>query len=266
MNISGLYIYPIKSCAGVALSSMRLDELGAAYDRRYMLVDGQGGFVSQRRYASLVHIAVQPHDSGWQIMLPDQSARILPFVGSTQLASTVTVWRDTFAAYDQGDEWADFFSGFLAAKVRLVYADMAVARQIDRNYCQQERRVGFVDGFPLLIANENSLQVLNDGLAISIGIERFRPNIVISGAPAFAENRWQKLRSGSIGLSVVKPCSRCVIPTINPRTARKEKAVWQMLEQHCQGADGQVYFGQNVIHDSNGELHLGESITVLSEE
>jgi uncharacterized protein len=118
--------------------------------------------------------------------------------------------------------------------------------------------VSFADGFPLLLTNESSLAVLNEKLKNPVDMLRFRPNIVVRGAAAFAENAWKTLHARDIELHVVKPCSRCVIPTINPQTAQKEPAVWKALDLLCKGDDGKVYFGQNVIHQSTGVLTVGD--------
>lgn len=258
--ISGLSIYPIKSCAGIALDTMLLDELGATYDRRYMLVDEQGQFITQRQYARLVHVDIESHQQGWLISLPGVGAKVLPLEGSTLQTMKVTVWSDTFPAYDQGDEWAALFSSFLGKKVRLVFSSVNTARRIDAQYSREARPVSFADGFPLLLANESSLAVLNNALENPVDMLRFRPNIIVRGAPAFAENQWQVVHTQNVGLAVVKPCSRCVIPTINPQTAQKQPAIWRVLELFCKASDGKVYFGQNVIHQSNGVLTVGDTL------
>lgn len=266
--ISGLYIYPIKSCAAIAVDSMMLDELGAANDRRYMLVDEYGQFLSQRQCPQLVHVQVRFHAEGWQVTLPAGNSRILPREGLMQDQVAVTVWSDTFSAYHQGDEWAGFFSDFLGKKVRLVFAANNTARRIDPRYCQTVQPVSFADGFPLLLANEQSLHVLNTQLHEPIHMLRFRPNIVVRGAAAFEENSWLHLRTRHEGnalldLAVVKPCSRCVIPTINPDTAKKQPEVWKALAALCKGEDGNVYFGQNVIHNSIGRLSIGDELQIV---
>ncbi len=258
--ISSLYLYPIKSCTGIAVDSLSLDILGAANDRRYMLVDENGNFITQRQHAELIHVDVAIHVMGWMITLPNVGAKILPLQGIVLKIMTVNVWSDTFSAYDQGDDWAGFFSQFLGKKVRLVFCHLNTARKIDSEYCKTERAVSFADGFPLLMCNENSLQALNNELESPIDMQRFRPNIVITGASAFAEIEWETLDAGNLELAVVKPCSRCVIPTINPQTAKKEPAVWQGLIKLCKGEDGKVYFGQNLIHQANGILKLGDEL------
>jgi uncharacterized protein YcbX len=260
LYISKLYIYPIKSCAAIAVNTMPLDTQGAANDRRYMLVDESGQFITQRQYSRLVFVNVEAHQQGWLITLPDIGVKILPLHGVVNQSIRVKVWSDTFDAYDQGDEWADFFSSFLGKKVRLVFSHSNTERRIDPHYCKTARPVSFADGFPLLLTNESSLAVLNERLENPVDMLRFRPNIVVKGAAAFAENAWETLHAPHIQLSVVKPCSRCVIPTINPHTAKKEPAVWQALEAFCKGDDGKVYFGQNVIHKSTGILTVGDAL------
>lgn len=264
VTISGLYIYPIKSCAGIAVDSLHLDAMGATHDRRYMLVDEQGVFVTQRQQAALVHIGVAVHEQGWMITLPDIGEKVLPFQGVSQQPTPVKVWSDTFVAYDQGDEWAALFSCFLGKPVRLVYTGLQTERQIDAAYCETARPVSFADGFPLLLANESSLRVLQEylmgKLESPLVMMRFRPNIVVKGAGAWAENQWKQLHINVLVLSLVKPCSRCVIPTINLQSANKEPVIWKALETFCKADDGKVYFGQNLIHQSNGILRIGDEV------
>jgi uncharacterized protein len=118
LSISKLYIYPIKSCAAIAVDTMHLDAQGATNDRRYMLVDELGQFITQRQYSQLVYVKVETHQQGWLITLPGVGEKKLPLQGIVHQAIKVNVWSDTFDAYDQGDEWADFFSCFLGQKVR----------------------------------------------------------------------------------------------------------------------------------------------------
>lgn len=262
VSISQLWVYPIKSCQGVQVDTLLLDALGAADDRRYMLVDENGVFVTQRQFASLVLISIIRHEQGWLITLPDGLSRVLPAVGLTEQIVDVVVWGDSFSAFDQGDQWAQFFSIFLQRNVRLIYTDSHTSRCINNQYSPEKRQVNFADGFPLLIVNKSSLDLINQHLDIPITAERFRPNIVVVGAPAFAEQAWKILIADDVMLALVKPCSRCVIPTINLSTAKKEKRVWQVLEQLCKKEDGAVYFGMNVIHSNNATLSIGQCLTI----
>ena len=264
LTISQLMIYPIKSLAGVALDVMPMDALGAQYDRRYMLVDAQGQFVTQRHYPEMALAQITACEGGWMIRLPHEEARFLPHEGRCEQACSVTVWRDTVQAFDQGDAWATGFSEWLGVPLRLVYLPTENVRRIDVDFCPEPRFVGFSDGFPLLLANAASLAAVNDVLSQPITMQRFRPNIVVHGAKAFAEDDWQSvITAQGQCLQLVKPCSRCVIPTIDPLTAIRQPAVWQALKKLRQAEDGNIYFGQNAIAQTMTALTVGQSLTVL---
>lgn len=262
VTISQLYIHPIKSFPGLSVNSLTLDSLGAINDRRYMLVDENGKFITQRQYASLALIELKQHDQGWQIRFPECEPKLLPFAGTIHSERQVTIWNDSCKAFDQGDEWAAWFSDKLDKPVRLVYTPENINRRVDPDYCPENRHVSFTDGFPLLVTSESSLEAINEELKQPITMQRFRPNIVITGADAFAEDNWYALKSENNEFQLVKPCSRCVIPTINLQTAGKEKAVWQALQQLRQADDGKIYFGQNAIHQHEGELHVGDQLLI----
>ncbi len=261
--ISQLFVYPIKSFPGLSVSSLTLDSLGAINDRRYMLVDESGKFVSQRQHANLALVSLEQHVDGWQVKFPESEPRILPVEGQIEQLINVTIWSDSCEVYDQGDDWAEWFSAALGKPVRLVYTPKDIQRRIDPDYCSQDRHVSFTDGYPLLVTSVSSLQEINSHLDISITMQRFRPNVVVSGSNAFAEDNWQYLKSSDNELALVKPCSRCVIPTINLETAQKEKVVWQTLQKLRQAEDGKIYFGQNAIHQHEGVLHVGNRLEII---
>lgn len=260
--ISALFIYPIKSMAGISLSSMAFDALGAEYDRRYMLVDKSGQFISQRKYSQLALASITYEIDCWGVSIPQYGEKQLPKKGELQNEVAVQVWGDNFKAFDQGDIWAQWFSHWLGEEVRLVFIAEEKRRRIDVNYCEEERYVGFADGFPLLLCNEASLQALNTELEKTITIDRFRPNIVVSAKTmkAYEEDSWKTLAAENNAFDIVKPCSRCVIPTINIKTGETEKAVWQALSNKRKFDDGQVYFGQNIIHRSINSIAVGEEV------
>ena len=263
LEVSELNIYPIKSFNAVAVNAMQMDSLGAKYDRRYMLVDGAGAFISQRRFSHLCLADISDDGDSWLVSLPNLGAKNLAKIGSTDSLMKVQIWSDKLSVFDQGDSWAFWFSQFLGEAVRLVYIDETVQRLIDRDFTQHARLCSFVDGFPLLVCQQSSLVAINERLKKAVTMQRFRANIVISGGCSFAEDDWQCLSISEQVLDIVKPCSRCVIPTINPNTGQKEKELWQVLSKLRKAADGNVYFGQNAIHGNIQSIHLGDEVAVL---
>ncbi len=257
ISISGLCSYPVKSLAAEPVDSLSFSAMGAWADRRWMLVDVQGKFITQRQYPSLCRIMASSSgeegaclelrclDSGQTLTVSAEGLKAGAVV-------SVQVWSDTVFALDAGDEAGAWFSERMAKPVRLVYFSKDYHRQVDPAYAQLGDGVSFADGFPVLLANMASLAVLQAeldqrGWNDTLSMWRFRPNIVIDGADAFAENHWRRVGINGIALELVKPCSRCAIPTIRPSDGRRQKEVFQVLRKHCLADDGEVYFGQNAL-------------------
>lgn len=260
--LSQLYCYPVKSLAGLSLSQSAVEPFGLQYDRRWMIVETQSGdFMSQRRYPQMTLIQVEQHQQ--YILLRDWEERTLqvetPF-GDQQ--REVIVWGDHCQAWDAGDEAADWLSKLLQYDCRLVYFPDDGLRQVDPVYAQANDKTAFSDGFPLLLISQDSLDDLNRRMDEPVGMMRFRPNIVVSGCGAFAEDRWKRIRIGDITMRVVKPCSRCSIPNVNPITGKREKEPMSTLNQYRR-QDGKIFFGQNVIADQMGEIAVGMPVEIL---
>ncbi|NRB42011.1 MAG: MOSC domain-containing protein [Pseudomonadales bacterium] len=267
LTITDLCIYPVKSLPGLSVQHLNFDALGAVHDRRYMLVDDAGKFVSQRQFAPLCLVKLTAVDAGWVIRLPMdgiEPEKVLPFIGVQDALKVVQIWEDEVSVFDQGDEWADFFTRYLQATVRLVYLPDTGLRRIDTQFCKEKRHVGLADGFPLLLTTQESLQAVNEILNDNIDMARFRPNIVVAGGAAFAEMQWTALhcQPDENTFLLVKPCSRCVIPTINPKNGSKQPQVWKALKQLCSGDDGNLYFGQNMIHQNRSAIKVGDSLLI----
>lgn len=263
LTVSELAIYPVKSLGALAMSRLRFDSFGPAGDRRYVVVNRAGRFVTQREYPRMTLI---------QIAL---NARTLEFSAPTMLAFSlavssvddgsrdeIVVWRDRVAARDMGDAIAAWLSAYLETELRLYYMPDDSARAVDPAYGKAGDRVSFADGFPVLLLGAASLAEFNRALPEPIESLRFRPNIVVAGAEPYAEDAWRRVLIGALEFDVVKPCSRCVIPSIDPRTAQKQPLVAQTLAR-LRRRDNAVYFGQNLIARGVGEVALGDAVTVI---
>ena len=234
-------------------------------DRRWMIVDAASNhFVTQREQhrLCLIHVAL----SGDALTLT--APTLEPLQVSQQQSHNgdkrqVKVWQDWVEGVDCGDLAAQWLSDFLGSAVRLVFMADDCHRLVDQHYAGNAERVSFADGFPLLLVSESSLDNFNQHLQSPIDASRFRPNIVVSGCTAFAEDQWQKIQIGPLSFELVKPCSRCVIPSIDPKTGGKQVAVSQALAKHRR-RDGAVYFGQNLLAKQHGILSVGDRLTVLS--
>ena len=266
MTLSQLAIYPIKSTAQITLSSATMGAFGLDNDRRWMLIDSNGFMLTQRKHPKMCLIQCHLENAQLRVSAPNMPELKIPREGFTKDAGErikATVWDDVCEAYFCGTAAAEWFSRFLDTSARLVYFPENELRQVDLNYAKQGDITAFSDGFPYLLITQASLDDLNARLQNPVEMRRFRPNLVISGSEAFAEDHWKKIRIGDITLNLVKPCSRCVIPSINPDTAEKSAEVVKTLADYRM-RDNKIFFGQNVIAENTGELAVGMPVEILA--
>lgn len=261
-TISRLFIYPIKSCQGIEVSQYKLDAFGPRFDRRWCVVDEQGKFITQRQTPCMALIATRIENTTLVISAPGMPELIVTYASHATLSESVTIWSDHCQAAPTSSEADQWFSDFLQRPCRLVAAPENFYRPVDPSFASNVDRVGFADGFPLLLVSQGALDLLNTKLASPVEIERFRPNVVIANSQAHEEDHWQGFDVGHIGFRVVKPCARCAIPNIDPSTAKKSVEPMKTLATYRRGADSQIYFGQNIIHNAAGMIRVGDNINV----
>lgn len=261
LRISELYIYPVKSCRGIRLNISELDLFGLKNDRRWMVVDAEGVMLTQRKLSRMCLIQPELTPSGLSLVAPLMENLIVDVPGKNTTRN-VSVWDDVCEAYDAGDDAARWLSTFLETECRLVYYPEDGFRQVDETFAQQGDKTAFSDGFPLLVVSQASLDDLNQRMSKPVSINRFRPNIVIEGCAPFAEDEWKIIRVGNINLRIVKPCSRCVIPAINIETSEKEDEPTRTLASYRR-RDNKIFFGQNVIADSTGEITTDMTVDLI---
>ena len=261
-TIARLFVYPIKSCAGVELPEVLLTETGLEFDRAWMVVGADGVFVSQRELPRMALIRPQMKQMEMVLRAPGMLALHIAF-DRVEKPVRVKVWRDEVAAYDMGDIAAQWFSDFLSEPgkpqtLRLVRFDPEHKRLSNMTWTKGvEAPNQFSDGFPLLVTSEKSLDELNEKLAAAghaaVGIERFRPNIVLAGVEAQDEDRVETMHiataEGGARIEPAKPCPRCPIPDIDPATAISTPEVGDALRSYRANArvDGAITFGMNCI-------------------
>lgn len=260
--LSQLAIYPVKSLRQIALNKARLEAFGLEHDRRWMVVDSQGVMLTQRKLARMCLLQPLITASGISIASPSGNVLLVDIPRGEQQCQ-VKVWDDVCRAYDAGDAAAKWLSDYLETECRLVYFPDDELRQVDLGYAQPGDRTAFSDGFPLLLISEGSLDDLNQRLAAPIPMARFRPNLVVKGCEAYAEDQWRKIRIGEIEFELVKPCSRCVIPSIDIYTAERSDEPTRTLLSYRK-RDNKIFFGQNVIARNTGMLHAGMSVEILA--
>jgi uncharacterized protein len=270
--IARLYVYPVKSCAGIELREALLTETGFDLDRAWMVVDEHGDFVSQRELPRMALVRPQIRVSDVVLRAPGMLALHLQ-IDTVEEPVKVRVWDDEVQAYDMGAIAAQWFSDFLGRKLRLVRFDPDYRRLANLEWTGgAEAPNQFQDGYPLLVASTASLDLLNAKLAAAghaaVGIERFRPNIVLSGLEAHDEDRLERIRiaadDGEVVLRPVKPCSRCPIPNIDPATAQSDPAVTDALQAYRRNPvlDGAVTFAMNAIIEAGVDrtLRIGQPV------
>lgn len=260
--LSAIYIYPVKSCLGIAVNSARLDTWGLEWDRRWMVVDANGCFLTQRQLPRMALVETALNSEALCLKAPNMPELRLPLSGEIGEEVNVRVWQDRCQAVDQGDKASEWFSSFLGAKsIRLVRMSKNFVRPVDPNYAPQDAQVSFADGFPLLIISEASLAKLNSRLEKPIPMNRFRPNLVVTGCEPFSEDNWYTVRIGNMVFNGVKLCRRCVITTVDQATGSCGKEPLLTLATFRRVSDG-IIFGQNLVHAGVGELQVGNSISL----
>lgn len=266
LRLSALYRFPLKSGKGEPCSHVELDKLGVVGDRRWMLVEAQSGrFLTQRVYPQMSQLSALWNTAGG-LTLSARGFETLevPVPQADTDLRGVTIWRDTLRVPDAGDAAADWLSRFVGKSVRLVHVPLERARTTESGYGKDDDQVAFADGFPLLLIGQASLDDLSNKVGEPLDMLRFRPNLVIEGSEAFAEDGWKRIRIGDVEFRVVKPCSRCILTTVDPLTGvRDEHREPLHTLSTYRKQEGEVMFGQNLVNDGGGILEVGMPVTIL---
>lgn len=266
MHLSSLYRFPLKSGSAESLNEGQCDVLGLSGDRRWMVVDASTGkFLTQRALPrmSLLNAHWESPDALLLDALGMEVLRV-PVPEPANRLSDVLIWRERLRAPDAGDVPAAWLTQLLERACRLVHLPVASGIQIDQDYALPGERTAFTDGFPFLLVGQGSLEDLSARVGQLLDARRFRPNLLIAGATPYAEDAWRRIRIGDMTFRVVKPCSRCIIPTIDPFSGEQDAAREPLatLMKYRKGHGG-VFFGQNLIAEGTGELRVGMSVEVL---
>lgn len=263
MQLSALYVHPVKSCRRIAAQRWPLDSYGLQHDRGWMVVDERGRYLTQREQPRLALVATAVEGDGLVLSAPRLPRLVLPHAGARPGDVTVEVWSHVGPATDGGDAAARWISDHLGVAARLVAVPRGHERAVSRDWFAGPAVTGFSDGFPLLLLGEASLVDLNGRMRAPLPMDRFRPNLVVRGAAPYEEDLWKRIRIGDVELDVVKPCSRCVIPSTDQRTGeRAGKEPLRTLATYRKTELG-VVFGQNVVHRAQGWLAIGMPVEVL---
>jgi uncharacterized protein YcbX len=263
LKVSELYIYPIKSLAGTPLQSASLTDRGFQYDRRWLLVDENNIFFTQREFHEMSLLQVELIDGGLKLYHKNNTCQqiTIPATPETNETATVQIWNDECEAQfvsKSADEW---FSGMLSFKCRLVYMPDTSKRRVNEKYSLNGDITSFSDSHPVLMIGQSSLDDLNSRLSEPLPINRFRPNIVFTGGEPFEEDVMEHFTINNINFQGVKLCARCVITTINQDTAIAAKEPLKTLSSYRM-KDNNIYFGQNLLYEGTGIIHIGDTIEI----
>ncbi|MFL6351089.1 MAG: MOSC domain-containing protein [Bryobacteraceae bacterium] len=262
MVLSEICIYPIKSAGGVAVKETSVDISGPIADRRWMLVDSEGVFLSQRRVPTMALLSPRLEGDRIVVEAPNMPSLVIPRWSGQGDWVSVRLWRDQLQLPHPDPECSAWFSAFLGECCRLVHLPDSVIRGVEPPYDVPGWRVGLADGYPLLLVAQASLDTLNERLPTPVGMERFRPNLVIAGAKPHEEDGWRRLRLGEVELAVVKPCARCSTVLVDPCTAERGLEPLQTLARY-RSQQQKVLFAQNSLVITPGQLRVGLAVEVL---
>ncbi|MBK9156483.1 MAG: MOSC domain-containing protein [Chloracidobacterium sp.] len=263
MILSEINIYPVKSLKGIQLSESPVEARGLRFDRRWMLVDGDGQFMTQRDFPKMALIETSVNGKGlavrfdgWELAVPAEAEKPVE----------VGIWEGPVAAAMFSDEVNRWFSEVLEADCRLVTMPKDTRRLLPAEFAVRpgEDHVSFADGYPLLLIGEGSLAELNSRLETPVPMNRFRPNLVVAGSDAFAEDTWKKIRVGETIFHLVKPCARCVLTTVDQATGIKNGKEPLRTLASFRTFDNKVLFGENLIAENpGGTVRVGDEVEVL---
>jgi uncharacterized protein YcbX len=256
-QITQLYIYPVKSLGGIALKESRLEARGLQHDRRWMLCDENNQFITQRKFAHLALFKLQLIDSGFQIEFQGNYIQIPYSINGDRIQ--VKVWEDTCDAIEY-PEASDWFTKMLSITCKLCYMPHDTKRIVDEKYAGSNQINSFSDGFPILIAGQQSLDFLNQKLKQPIDINRFRPNMVFDGGSAYDEDSFSMFSINDVLFKGVKPCARCQVIGIDQNTSTVNLEPLSVLSSY-RNVNNKVLFGQNVIVlQEDGLIKVGNQI------
>ena len=265
LYLQDIYIYPIKSLGGIRVPLAQVEQTGLQYDRRWMLIDETGGFLSQRTVPQMSML--QASITNELLIINDKRGLLPPFNIPFTITSgnevTVRIWDDTCLALELNREADEWFSRAIGINARLVYMPFATKRFVDINYAANHEVVSFADAFPLMLIGQASLDDLNRRLDTPVLMNRFRPNLVFVGGDAFCEDSMKEFRIGEVKFDAVKPCSRCVLTTVNQEDGAKGLEPLSTLATYRKNGN-KVLFGQNLLHKNYGTIKIGDKVEIIS--
>ena len=268
MYLSEINIYPIKSLAGISLAESKIERRGLEFDRRWLLVDENNKFLTQREFPKMAIVKTEILKNGLQVS-NNRNSLVIPFEPQTDAKETVQIWQSRCKAKIYENTINEWFSDTLETNCRLVVMPEETQRKVNYFYAvSKDDHVSFADGYPFLLIGENSLADLNSRLDEALPMNRFRPNFVISDSEGFAEDSWKRIKIGETVFHIVKPCARCVMTTIDQAKGEKDgKEPLKTLASFRtpkRSIKKKILFGQNLIAEKAGDvLRIGDKVEIL---
>ena len=254
-----IWIYPIKSLGGIRVTSARVLPKGLRFDRRWMLIDEAGVFITQRIHSNMAFFKLSVSKEVFTIHFKDE---YIELPGNAPVATTpisAVVWDDPVTVFEVVGEYSRWFSKRLGVNCRLVYFPEDNQRPVDENFRIDNDQVSLADGYPFLIIGKSSLDDLNGRLANPVPMNRFRPNFVFGGGEPYEEDHWRNFAIGKNRFAGVKPCGRCVLTTVNQETAEKGSEPLATMATYRK-LNTKINFGQNLLAIDYDEVHEGDEI------
>ncbi|WP_342315286.1 MOSC N-terminal beta barrel domain-containing protein [Lysobacter sp. FW306-1B-D06B] len=264
MTLSELYVYPIKSCAALPLDATTVEARGLSGDRRWMIVDAGGRFITGRQFPQITLVQARPVDGGLILEAPGMPS-IRVEAPQPAAHETVEIWKAPVAAVPASEEASAWVARYLGTDARLVYMDESVQRPVNPVYARQGDIVSFADSFPIMLLGRGSLDLLNTKLDVPVVMTRFRPNFVVDTPTPHAEDDWARVAIGEVEFDVAKDCTRCNFVNVDPALGRKshDGEPLKTLTGYRRFDDG-VTFGRHLIARSPGVVRRGDAVTVLA--
>lgn len=261
MKVTGLFLHPIKSCRGIRVDEARVTDRGLEHDRRFMVVDADGTFVTQRTELALARVETKLSAEHVEASVSGFGSVRVPLRDAEGPYRDVVVWRSEVRARAH-EAGSAFFTELLGKPSALVHMPDDVVRGVNPKYGRETDRTSFSDGYPFLLLSQASLDDLTARVGAPMVVERFRTNLLIDGDAPFVEDRMGTFTLGDVRFHGVKPCERCVITTIDPNTLDKGKEPLRTLAKYRRNAEGGVLFGMNLVHDGVGSVRVGDVVVM----
>jgi len=263
MRLTEIWIYPVKSLGGIKLQRARVMGKGLEFDRRYMLVDEENKFITQRVYPQLALFKLSLGDKLFRISHGPDFLEIPVVPKQIAKSQRAIIWDDEVHAFELSQEFSEWFSVRAGIRCKLVYFPEENRRGVDKNFVNSDEQVSLADGYPFLIIGQASLDELNSKLKEPVPMNRFRPNFVFEGSQAFEEDGWKDFQIGENRFTGVKLCARCVLTTVNQDTGEKGIEPLATLSTFRKNGS-KVNFGQNLVAVDHKEVSVGDEIKVES--